>query len=66
MHPDLYLVVHQQRERELDLLLRHRLAAEERAPAPTGDARRPRSTRFVSWARGLRPAPRPVPGCCPA
>ena len=66
MHPELYFVVHQQRERELDERLRRRLVAEERATARTEGARRPRLTRFVSWVQAARPAPRPTPVCCPA
>ena len=66
MHPELYFVVHQQRERELDERLRRRLVAEERATARTGDVPRPRLTRVVSWLQAARPAPRPAPVCCPA
>ena len=66
MHPDLYFVVHQQRERELDERLRRRLVAEERATPRTEGARRPRLTRFVSWVQAARPAHRPAPVCCPA
>ncbi|KQY23504.1 hypothetical protein ASD16_13370 [Cellulomonas sp. Root485] len=66
MHPDLYFVVHQQRERELDERLRRRLVAEERATPRTAGARRPRLTRLVSWVQSARPAPRPAPVCCPA
>ena len=66
MHPELYVVVHQQRERELDAMLRRRLVAEERATARTGRAPRLRLARFVSWVQAARPAPRPAPVCCPA
>ena len=66
MHPDLYLVVHRQRERELDERLRRRLVAEERATPRTGDAPRPWLARLVSWVQAARPAPRPAPVCCPA
>ena len=66
MHPDLYFVVHQQRERELEARLRQRLVAEERATARTGGVPRPRLARLVSWVQAARPAPRPALLCCPA
>ena len=70
MHPDLYYVLHQQRERELEAALRHRRAAEDRAPVP----RVPRAPRqpagVLTWlthrARAARPAPGAVVACCPA
>ncbi|WP_456786974.1 hypothetical protein [Cellulomonas sp. P5_C5] len=64
MHPDLYYVVHQQRERELDTRLRRRLVAEERAAARTAPP--PRLPRLVAGLRAAWPAPRPAPVCCPA
>jgi hypothetical protein len=70
MHPDLYYVLHQQRERELEAELRHRLASEDRAPVPRV-SRAPRQPADVlTWltrrAQAARPAPGPVVGCCPA
>jgi len=64
MHPDLDFVIHQQRERELEASVRHRLVAEERATARTEGAPRPRLARLVSWVLAARPAPRPAPVCC--
>lgn len=70
MHPDLYYVVHQQRERELEARLRHSRAVAERAPVPSA----PRARRqlgdvlaqLAQRARAARPAPRAAVACCPA
>ena len=69
MHPDLYYVLHQQRERELDAELRRRLAVRERAVPP-----KPRRGLLDAPARlvsALRPVHRtrvgtPVVCCAPA
>ena len=72
MHPDLYYVVHQQRERELEADLQRRLIAQDRVPVTAGDAPRHRRTavdvlaRLVPWARTVRPASIGGPVCCPA
>jgi hypothetical protein len=70
MHPDLYLTIHQQRERELEALLRHRLAAEERAPVEPGPRRQwtvaPLLERLLDRVRAVASAPRVPDGCCPA
>ena len=63
MHPELYYVLHQQRERELEASLRHRRASEERAQ--TCHARRDatgRRTDVLTWLTRRVRAARPTPG----
>ena len=70
MHPDLYYVIHQQRERELEASLRHRRVSQERAPAPRAPRRRVHADalveRLAQGARAARPEPRAAVACCPA
>lgn len=58
MHPELYLVVHRQQERELEERLRRRLVMAERANATPATPRRSRRLRFgPGWAGLGRSAP---------
>jgi hypothetical protein len=63
MHPDLFLIVYRQSERELEQRLAHRRAAAERQrqsrPAHVGTPAR------VTALLNLRPTPA-GPVCCPA
>jgi hypothetical protein len=66
MHPDLYLVVYRQSERELEQRLARRLDPRA-ATAPTRSLRRALADTARAVGAALRPAPRsPVPDCCPA
>ncbi len=65
MHPDLYLIVYRQAERELEQRLAHRRAAAERQP-PSSPTRVSPSAR-VTALLNRRATPRPAgPVCCPA
>ena len=66
MHPDLYLVVYRQQERELETALRRRRVVAERA-VPTAAAPRPHRSMGATLGRLAhlaRPVPSPV--CCAA
>lgn len=66
MHPELYLTVYRQQERELEQRLLHRLRTEERRPARTPV----RSTGTVTrWFAALTARPQPSGpdlACCTA
>lgn len=64
MHPELYLVVHRQQERELEEQLRRRLVMAERATATPATPRRSRRLR-LSPVRALPRSGAP-PECGPA
>ncbi len=68
MHPDLYLIVYRQAERELEQRLAYQLAARARAVEGPPRPRRRTASEVVRAARAaLRPAPRSVrPVCCTA
>ena len=65
MHPELFALVHQERERELETLLRRRLALRERAPRPA--PRRPGPGLLVRLRRAVpRRQASPSTVCCAA
>ncbi|MEZ0447621.1 hypothetical protein [Cellulomonas sp. ICMP 17802] len=65
MHPELFAVLHQQRERELEAELRRRLAVADRSAAPARAPRRPRPG-LVARLLAARPtlAVAPPSACC--
>ncbi|MDM7853908.1 hypothetical protein [Cellulomonas alba] len=74
MHPDLYAVLHAQRERELEQRLARALVLRERtgvAPHESPAGRRSLALRWATTTRSVREAvgqlrPRPAAECCPA
>ncbi len=67
MHPDLYLIVYRQSERELEQRLARLLDPRAAATAPARPRRRRLSEAVRALGATLRPAPTsPVPDCCAA